>query len=374
MLVQGAYAPNDATPLRRKSPPGDEKNRAAHCRAVATFPFKQHLALCGSGWHNQEEVLFHHIVFFMDSGGHMRLEVIYEYLSLATHLSFTSAAEELHVTQPTLSRHIIELEKELGVQLFNRGNRISLTLPGEILFSTFLNLTRIYDSGIESCRQISQQQTILILGPRDIQDSTVLTLCKYIREFRKDEDNLSVRFVPHCANRIEQALLNGSSDLAIMYYQGAKETLLTNIDSDQFNYAYLATERLSLLIHEDHHLAQQDTVSLDDVANVSILSASEHIYPYEHVISKLKTSEGHPLRISIAECDSFSDLLFTATKNSGYLIPNSLMNDPIFLTRPEMVFIPISDSCACFSSCLIMSKHSENFAANRLVELCKRQG
>lgn len=68
----------------------------------------------------------------------MRLEVIYEYLSLATHLSFTSAAEELHVTQPTLSRHIIELEKELGVQLFNRGNRISLTLPGEILFSTFL--------------------------------------------------------------------------------------------------------------------------------------------------------------------------------------------------------------------------------------------
>ena len=48
--------------------------------------------------------------------------------SVATLLSFTKAANELFISQPAISKHIQELEKEYGVQLFDRiGNRIQLT-------------------------------------------------------------------------------------------------------------------------------------------------------------------------------------------------------------------------------------------------------
>ncbi|MEA5093243.1 MAG: LysR family transcriptional regulator [Acidaminococcaceae bacterium] len=48
--------------------------------------------------------------------------------------NISSAAEILHITQPTLSRQISELEKELGVQLFNRGKRKTTLADAGLLF------------------------------------------------------------------------------------------------------------------------------------------------------------------------------------------------------------------------------------------------
>ena len=56
------------------------------------------------------------------------------FLAIAREENFTRAAEQLHVTQPTLSRQIADLEQELGVKLFTRSNHhIVLTEDGMIL-------------------------------------------------------------------------------------------------------------------------------------------------------------------------------------------------------------------------------------------------
>ena len=52
------------------------------------------------------------------------------FLAVASHLNFARAAEQLHVTQPTVSHQIRSLEKELGVSLFTRSTR-SVALTGE---------------------------------------------------------------------------------------------------------------------------------------------------------------------------------------------------------------------------------------------------
>ena len=64
----------------------------------------------------------------------MELRVLQYFLAITREQSISGAAESLHLSQPTLSRQLKELEEELGKQLFIRGNRrISLTEEGMIL-------------------------------------------------------------------------------------------------------------------------------------------------------------------------------------------------------------------------------------------------
>lgn len=64
----------------------------------------------------------------------MEFRVLKYFLMTARLGSMTKAAQSLHITQPTLSRQIAELEEETGVHLFERGNRrLVLTEEGHLL-------------------------------------------------------------------------------------------------------------------------------------------------------------------------------------------------------------------------------------------------
>src|SRR3972149_7676690 len=59
---------------------------------------------------------------------------LWVFRTVARHLSFSRAADELHLSQPAVSKHIRQLEADLGVQLFHRlGNRVALTDAGRIM-------------------------------------------------------------------------------------------------------------------------------------------------------------------------------------------------------------------------------------------------
>ena len=61
----------------------------------------------------------------------MELRVLRYFLAVAREESISAAAEYLHLTQPTLSRQLMDLEAELGTKLFLRGNRrVTLTEDG----------------------------------------------------------------------------------------------------------------------------------------------------------------------------------------------------------------------------------------------------
>ena len=66
----------------------------------------------------------------------MNLQHLRYFLAVARTGMFTQAAREMHVTQPTVSSGISELERSLGVQLFNRDSRhVALTSEGRLLMS-----------------------------------------------------------------------------------------------------------------------------------------------------------------------------------------------------------------------------------------------
>ena len=66
----------------------------------------------------------------------MEFRVIRYFLAVAREKNITKAAEKLHLTQPTLSRQLRELEEELGTELFVRGKRRTTLTEAGILFKT----------------------------------------------------------------------------------------------------------------------------------------------------------------------------------------------------------------------------------------------
>ena len=65
----------------------------------------------------------------------MELRVLRYFLAVVREGSITAAAQSLHMTQPTLSKQLMELEDELGKQLFVRGkHRVRLTEAGEFMY------------------------------------------------------------------------------------------------------------------------------------------------------------------------------------------------------------------------------------------------
>ena len=67
-------------------------------------------------------------------GGDMDIRVLRYFLAVASEGNITKAAEKLHITQPTLSRQMMDLEEEMGTSLFIRGKKqIILTDNGILL-------------------------------------------------------------------------------------------------------------------------------------------------------------------------------------------------------------------------------------------------
>ena len=83
----------------------------------------------------------------------MELRLLRYFLTVAKEQSFTKAAEQLHITQPTLSRQMAALEDELGITLFLRnGKRISLTDEGILLKRRALEILHLEEKTLEELK------------------------------------------------------------------------------------------------------------------------------------------------------------------------------------------------------------------------------
>lgn len=83
----------------------------------------------------------------------MDLRVLRYFLTVAKEQNFTRAAEQLHITQPTLSRQLAAFEQELGVSLFDRtGKTITLTSEGILLKRRALEMLDIEERTLEELK------------------------------------------------------------------------------------------------------------------------------------------------------------------------------------------------------------------------------
>lgn len=133
---------------------------------------------------------------------------------LAQELSFTRAAERLHMTQQSLSSHIAGMERELGCQLIIRHIPLELTYAGEVLLRYAQNFQKSHEDMLREFCDISQNQKgVLRVGAAATRGQILLP--EAISLFHKSFPHIRIDLTEASNDALHQELLKGTIDLAI---------------------------------------------------------------------------------------------------------------------------------------------------------------
>lgn len=197
----------------------------------------------------------------------MDVRVLKYFLAVVRKGNIIGAAESLHITQPTLSRQLIELEEELGKKLFIRGSRkISLTDEGLLLYKRAEEITELID-----------KTKFEIIGSDDIIDGNIYIgagesesirfLAQTIKELQIEHPNIKCHLFSGNADQIMEKIDKGLLDFGVVIGP-------TNIE--KYDYITLPTKDLwGVLMKKDSPLAKYDSIKSQQLKDIPLLCSKQ---------------------------------------------------------------------------------------------------
>lgn len=196
----------------------------------------------------------------------MELRVLNYFLAVAREENFTKAAQQLHLTQPTLSRQIADLEQELGVKLFIRSNHnIILTEDGMILKRRAQEILSLAD---KTKRDFMQKEEALSgtisIGSGEFRSTEYLA--KIIAQFRKQYPNVKYEIYSGNASNIRDYIERGFLDIGLMSEP---------IDMRKYNFLDMPIkEQWGVFVPINSRLSEKESISPEDLAGMSVVTAT----------------------------------------------------------------------------------------------------
>lgn len=195
----------------------------------------------------------------------MELRVLQYFLTVAREESITRAAALLHITQPTLSRQLMQMEEELGVKLFDRGKHsILLTEEGMLLrrrAQEIVDLTEKTERELKCREEIISGEISIGCG----ETQNMKPLSEMIASFQKEYPDVSFHIYTAIADDVKERLENGVLDMGL---------LLEPVEISRYHYVRMPLkEQFHVLMRRDSPLAGRETIRPDDLVNVPLIIA-----------------------------------------------------------------------------------------------------
>lgn len=193
----------------------------------------------------------------------MELRVLRYFVETAREESMTRAAEKLHVTQPTLSKQIKELEEELGQQLFVRGNyHVRLTPEGKTLYKRARDILDMVE------RTTSEFAAMQAFHGGDVylgcaESEGISLLANAARRLQVQYHAVHFHLYSGNAETVCERLDKGLLDLAVV---------VQTIDLSRYAYLELpVTDRWGLILRKDSPLAAKAAIPMEALADLPLL-------------------------------------------------------------------------------------------------------
>ena len=277
----------------------------------------------------------------------MKLRVLQYFLTVVREENISRAADILHITQPTLSRQMAQLEEELGVQLFIRGRHLSLTDAGVMLRRRAEEVALLIDKIESEFEEQSDLSGVISIGSGGLIASQILP--SVMQTFREKYPRVQFQFYTNSADYVKERLEQGLLDFGL---------LLEPIDVTKFDYIRMAEkEKWGLLIRSDHPLAKKECITKDDLLSIPIITTDR---------LPLQKEMEHWLGAPLSSLDIFAT--YNIITNVAMLVDSGVASALTIegavnlFANEKMVFKPLYPELS-MTSVLAWKKFQPNFGA-----------
>lgn len=243
----------------------------------------------------------------------MTFEQLSYFIAIVENDTFFDAACEMNISQSSLSKQIMKLEKELDLTLFDRTTRsATLTQAGEFFYNEAKQLIEHYKLTLENIENFkSLHENKLHIAVLPIQ--TQYNLNALFNSFRKENPDIELQITEVEDDRLIEGISKNEYDLII-----ARETMF---DKSQFTTYQLAKDELIAAISSEHKLSQRDKLTFDDIKNENFILMNPYTSIYKLCINKLKENNIDANIIRTARTES---IIGSVAINEGIsLLPKS---------------------------------------------------
>ncbi|MCZ8511028.1 LysR family transcriptional regulator [Paenibacillus filicis] len=188
--------------------------------------------------------------------------------------SFTKAADKLHITQPTISKMIGNLEDELGVEVFVRsGKRLELTDAGQVIYERAQHILQSFDSLTSELNDLTKLKKgrIRIGLPPMVGAHFFPTV---MSSFRNDYPGIMLELVEDGSKKVESFVADGSLDMGVA---------LLPTQEASFDSFTIVKEKLMLVVHPSHRLADRQQVGLPELAEEPLITFREDFALHDRI-------------------------------------------------------------------------------------------
>lgn len=262
----------------------------------------------------------------------MELRQLRYFAAIQQHRSFTRAAQELHVTQPTVTTALRNLEEELGTSLIDRSS-CQLTPAGEELLRRAETIFRNLDAITEEIKNGAYRQHKLCIAVPPVSCASLYG--PILNEFVPSHPDIDLRIDDRCNAELLKHLQNYENDIDagfIIQPDGLPEDIA---------YLDLAGGSLYALLPANHPLARAESIRLSDLAGERLLMYDRGTSYTEARIRQEYKRRGIPFQVTqyFSNISTIMDVV-----SLGYGVSFILeTSSPTLSNVPNIVVKPFTD-------------------------------
>lgn len=274
---------------------------------------------------------------------HMR-----EVLVLAKHLNFTTAAAELYMSQPTLTRHIGAVEETLGVKLFRRTNHVvELTRSGTVAVKSFEKIVAEYDTLLSTVADMDEaEESDLRLG-MVYYGTTAYYGYPLLEAFSKRFPDVRVSTITAQTTQIYRHLHRGVIDVGLTITSADYGSDIERVSVD--------TIPLYAFVQVDHPLAGRASISVEELSHQNLVLNTIPVDRPHHILQLFERHGCAPQSVTYLE--HIDTLLPTLARTGGVFVGSMLLTA---IPQQHHEFVPIDAPDFAIDVALVYMKGNEN--------------